>query len=534
MLTSISFNNYRNFRNFECKLPAITVLVGPNSSGKSSIHKFIELMSGSTIDILNFSNGSHKLGSFKNILCDKNKTLDVIWKTSEVYYGNRNQLNYWYNPLQFYASYSPSGNEDGELVSLEIKSTETLLSYKKDYHNKYLELNFHLSNFVNKVRNKTKVEEIEYIDLSTAEATLNRFSESILSDEYSNSLLTISKDVNTEDVKTTLETEILRNLSIVRVSLDQNSILYPETYNDFGVLDFLDEGLNVWLSPNSAQSIWERKLDTIITNEHLRYILTDMLQEPISSLINPEFAKIIHLYVFSEALKTLKNGLIDFVNISNVGTQKARSERIYSNSGDTLSLLLLRLSKKPLINDQKYFLDQWLKVFEVGDELLLNRTEGVASETRIRRGTQTINLADLGFGYTQLITIILELCMNDPASIHIDRKLVILEEPEINLHPNLQSKLADLFWDAYSKFNIKLIIETHSEYMLRKFQLLVANRKANKSSILIYYFEKSGDFVRSINIHEDGRLSANFGSGFFDESDKIALDLFILKQEQQN
>ncbi len=52
--------------------------------------------------------------------------------------------------------------------------------------------------------------------------------------------------------------------------------------------------------------------------------------------------------------------------------------------------------------------------------------------------------------------------------------MVLLEEPESNLHPNLQSKLADFLIDASDRFGIKWVIETHSEYFIRKLQYWTA------------------------------------------------------------
>src|SRR5690606_34480040 len=81
---------------------------------------------------------------------------------------------------------------------------------------------------------------------------------------------------------------------------------------------------------------------------------------------------------------------------------------------------------------------------------------------------ETVLLSDMGYGVSQLIPIILA-CYPiygfDPyfQEVYINQKVIAVEEPETNLHPALQSKLADFFIEASKKFQIQFVIETHSE-----------------------------------------------------------------------
>jgi hypothetical protein len=184
-------------------------------------------------------------------------------------------------------------------------------------------------------------------------------------------------------------------------------------------------------------------------------------------------------------------------------------------------------------SEQGIFLSKWLKKFEIGDWLEVENTEGVVNAPYIIRGRNKVLLADLGFGYTQLLPIIL-LCATS------ESRLLLIEEPEANLHPAFQSLLADMFCDATNTLHKQLIIETHSEYFVRKFQYLVGKKTIEAQKVKIFYFnklkEKKGisPIVQNIDILEDGSLSQNFGSGFFDESDNLAIDLFNLKKAQSN
>ena len=132
-----------------------------------------------------------------------------------------------------------------------------------------------------------------------------------------------------------------------------------------------------------------------------------------------------------------------------------------------------------------------------------------------------------------------------------DKKILLLEEPEVGLHPAYQSKLAEVIAKYAKLYSMQFIIETHSEYFIRKLQLLVANTCSviNKKTELpmllpedvqIYYFyppdqiEEGKVQVYPINIHLDGCLSENFGDGFFDHSSKLNILLFQYSSVSKN
>lgn len=108
---------------------------------------------------------------------------------------------------------------------------------------------------------------------------------------------------------------------------------------------------------------------------------------------------------------------------------------------------------------------------------------------------------------------------------------VVIEEPEQNLHPMVQSRLADLLYDINSQFGLRFIIETHSEYLIRRSQVLVAEQCQNNSSWIVnnpfkvYYFPNDG-IPYDMVYRPDGRFSEEFGGGFFDEASNLAISLF--------
>ena len=115
--------------------------------------------------------------------------------------------------------------------------------------------------------------------------------------------------------------------------------------------------------------------------------------------------------------------------------------------------------------------------------------------------------------------------------------IITIEEPEVSLHPNYQSLLAELFMDASLNYDVSIlfIIETHSEYLVRKTQAIVANMTSedefNNNPFIVYYFNPDGT-AYDLEYTESGRFAKPFGTGFFDEAGKSSIE--VLKREKKS
>ena len=95
-------------------------------------------------------------------------------------------------------------------------------------------------------------------------------------------------------------------------------------------------------------------------------------------------------------------------------------------------------------------------------------------------------LADVGFGVSQILPV-LTLCAYIP-----EGSTLILEQPEIHLHPKAQAGLADVFIDVIKTRNVQIILESHSEHLLRRLQRRIAEEAIQPEQAALYFINKPG------------------------------------------
>src|SRR5690606_9270086 len=219
---------------------------------------------------------------------------------------------------------------------------------------------------------------------------------------------------------------------------------------------------------------------------------------------------------------------------------RANTKRLYTNDsqGTSFNDLILDYNSRDIDTISKKFIDKWLKNFEIAEEIIFKNVEGVATTIYLRDKDEETALADLGYGITQFLPILLKIALEQPIRKKksfgtIVKKLILIEEPETNLHPKLQSLLADFFLDALKTFEVRFIVETHSEYLIRKMQILVGDQMIDKNDSIIYYFngkdEDGQSKIEQIKFLQNGSLDGDFGKGFYDEAANLKYELLKRK-----
>lgn len=224
-----------------------------------------------------------------------------------------------------------------------------------------------------------------------------------------------------------------------------------------------------------------------------------------------------------------------FNELTYIGPLREKPHRYYETAGETMKSVGPRGENMPNLlkryhNKIKDQLNEWIREFEFGDELLINNISDSLFSinfTEYQTGIST-NLANAGFGASQILPLIVQALTSNEGS------MTIAEQPEIHLNPRLQCVLADLFVFMANK-NQRIIVETHSEHLLLRLRRLIAEKKLDYNKVAIYFIEKiNGESkIRNIELNQNGHIPPlSWPEGFFGEGLKESLALATIQAKK--
>ena len=172
---------------------------------------------------------------------------------------------------------------------------------------------------------------------------------------------------------------------------------------------------------------------------------------------------------------------------------------------------------------------EMLKNMELIEEFKLTPLNGELRhyEVAVRTKGSSVwaHLPDVGFGISQVLPILVELFSVPIGSI------ILMEQPELHLHPSAQAALADVMIDAIrarengQDRNIQLLIETHSEHFLRRLQRRIAEGVIDEKTVRGYFADTSETpfQLRPLEIDTYGNI-LNWPENFFGD---IGNDIYL-------
>ena len=179
--------------------------------------------------------------------------------------------------------------------------------------------------------------------------------------------------------------------------------------------------------------------------------------------------------------------------------------------------------EKPQTTILSLAVSDWLKYLGVADELTASNLDklGFGMQVAADQNGSFFDLTQVGVGVSQVLPILVMCLLAPPGT------TLILEQPELHLHPRVQTRLAD-FFASMIRLGKQCIIETHSEHLINRlrFRIAVSDEEALADDVLLYFVETNDGqaHYRPIRINQYGVIE-DWPTGFFDDSHNLAADI---------
>ncbi|SEG62964.1 AAA ATPase domain-containing protein [Bryocella elongata] len=267
-------------------------------------------------------------------------------------------------------------------------------------------------------------------------------------------------------------------------------------------------------------------------------LILDRLYRKLGPQTREEAAATNQLGLFSKPYSELNRAFVRLnrflVSLQYLGPFRESPARLYPFTGERPSVLgetgsgatdvlmsdfFRRGNKKGILTNK---VKNWLRGAQIAGDLAVEALGDRHYQVQLKHPItgESSNIADVGFGASQVLPILV-------AGYDISEdSLLMVEQPEIHLHPRAQAELGEFFADVYKR-GIQTILETHSEHLIMRLQTKVALGEIPKEDITVHYVEPTPDGKRIVTLSMDDRgiFQQKWPNGFFEERLTEAVNL---------
>lgn len=518
MFKKLECKNYKAFDSFSLELKPLTILLGANSFGKSSILNIILMLAQSVnsnemADSPLRINGSQVgFGEAENVIKDMNED-NVLSISIESNFDNTHLISsvvensfdeFRYMLHRFVVSDSETLDEFSQNFYLGENTDNDFYKFS-NYIVKELK-NIRDSNDA-KTRERDKnnpqnVNDYIYRSKFTKTVDYNNLIKLLWGELFNLSELTYELKLNSKTNKL-----ILHSFSLL-----SESTVFLKIYNDNGTYKLFSEVIdNSDLSNSRKDIVNDLDLNSInlgVVGKYGIFRTGAMCVNPFSKLITTIFKM-----CSNEFLKIFQGD-----KVSHVSPLRAFPQRYYlldktilrtqintSDGNELAEVLKKRTDILKKINNLFAKFELLIKVVNVNN--IIHRIIVVQNNVNLE-------ITDVGFGISQVLPILVQAYLSPNGS------LVIMEQPEIHLHPNMQAWLADALINISINEDKFFIIETHSESIIRRIRRRIAeeDHPLNNDDVAIYNVQRnelnSSAELEFLSINENGDIK--WPKGFLD------------------
>jgi predicted ATPase len=564
MFTEIGIENFKAFGKMQrIPLKPITLLYGPNSSGKSSFIQSLLLFKqtleestndevpllsrGNLVDLGDYSEFIHKhddKNEFKmsfsfNFIWDpeianicwesrpiredevmtleftfhKDKTGDVIVKSIRLFYLRNPEPLLVYNNITLSPKFSRIFGRKRDGLDCLTKSMLFLESI--NFNSEFIKANwdYYAQHYGNNAKSDKEISKCFFSDDLNMMESLPLYSQ--------------------EEAKA--RKKIIRHLEKIECSFYNNS------FEDFSQIGMPPNDRIIKIAKCFPYGLAGRahywnyiSLPILIAyaglfnrQEEYRQIVPIDFILPITDLLTQYLKKIIHI----GPLREFPGRAYSFSG--NAGSDVGKSGKYMPDI----------LFKRPDIVEN---VNHWFDKFEMGYELKVERFKRNLFTLALidKKNGCEVSPTDVGFGISQLLPIIVQGIL--PSYIDPGHKIICIEQPEIHLHPRLQAELGSFFANCINERipskekgmdeadinGNQFIIETHSEHLILRLLRLIRNttngeleegeKPLRPEDVAVIYAKptENGTELMELRISEDGDFIDKWPDGFFTERER--------------
>ncbi|MFO0598939.1 MAG: DUF3696 domain-containing protein [Myxococcaceae bacterium] len=207
---------------------------------------------------------------------------------------------------------------------------------------------------------------------------------------------------------------------------------------------------------------------------------------------------------------------------ADVGRNGQRAVECLRRFGREKVVVVLPNRANPTMTTLMEATQAWCKHIGITESLTVSQESKYGTICRVTTPGGNRSVADMtnvGVGVSQLLPVVV-LCMAAPAG-----ATILVEQPELHLHPSAQVALASLF-NACIVGGRQVVIETHSEHLINGLRLAIANKKMSHDDLSILFLSRDefGSEVSKVEVGADGSI-ARWPRGFFDEAEQLLLKI---------
>lgn len=231
-----------------------------------------------------------------------------------------------------------------------------------------------------------------------------------------------------------------------------------------------------------------------------------------------------------------------FSDFDSLGPFRDRPERTYLYSGEVaqrigttgsnMALMLASDTSKRGAESQNIIgeISRWFKVSGIAEEIRVKSLTPRHFELVLAdvNGNEQ-NICDVGFGCSQVMPVLaasLNMFSRSETYPSLKSPTLIVQEPEIHLHPNAQASLGS-FFSRLMQSEGQIFVETHSDNLVLRVARHVADGTLKENDVKIFFVHKinGSPIVQNISVNDRGKFEPEWPGGFFPQRQSESLSL---------